>query len=915
MGMDFTATVITFFNAISVLVIVVDFQFSYLCFHKAEETGKYLCLSALSAGLVTLSYVISVNASSYMARSVFSSVYFICIDWMLVSLVCFTYLFTERHLTRESWCMKKVIAVCATFDSIVLFVNIFKEIAVTYAPRDTAIAPFVYEMKPLYILHLIFTYLLVGFIIYILGVKISRTPQQYQNQYWLIIIAIAAVVIINAVFLYSSGTRLYALLDWSIFGYSIALVIVYWAAFEYRHKDMLMSLSMTIFQNINQGIVLFDHDEELIMKNQKAELLFPEVKWPDRMKKSDFIKQAGIPDGHSDEDSFSVQCCPDGRETPIRLDSSKLRDYRGAVTGNLLVFTEPDISTDILTGFENWEYFHRIIAEDPYNFDHPTAVAVFDIIGLSRVNHTFGHEVGNQRIRGLASAMRKYMPEGTKFVRGYEANLLAICQHSTENGIRENAEKIQKACGGTVMYGLSETADSSVTDQNQVVIRENAGAGRNVIQAVELAVHSLQVKKLLDSGSNHSQTLTSLVRALQESDSDTEAHVKRTQKMGNVLGKRIGLTDAEQADLSLLCLLHDIGKIGIPLEILNKPGRLTESEWAVLRTHAEKGFEIAMSSDELKDIAVFILHHHERWDGDGYPEKLAGSAIPLLSRIISVVDAYDAMVNTRSYRKALSPKEAQAEIKRCSGTQFDPMLAEEFLKMLDEDPDITQVEKTSGEIRVFKQLEDPAVVYRSQAGAGIKTTSNTGAEAKTTSNTGAEAKTTSNTGAEAAGQTNGTAAGQLSDQASAVSADQLSIQASASATAPSDSNTSTSAAASSDSHIATPIGDVTSSVPFCHYILDIDDRIVEVDPMFTDITGYTPGEAIGNMSQFDLIPEDDRDHYISEVDKQFTHGNIAYLEHDIVRKDGTRVHVNCIGKRYYDSAAKAYRSEILVSRI
>ncbi len=850
MGTDFTATVIAFFSAVSVLVLVIDFQFAYLSFHKAEETGKYLGLAAFAAGIVTSSYVISIRTSSYMLRSITSSIYFICIDWMLISLVCFTYLFTERHRTKESRCMKKVIAAAATFDSVVLFINIFNEIAVSYVPIDSVIVSFTYGMKPLYILHLVFTYLLIAFTIYILGVKISKTPRQYQNQYWLIIITIAAVVIANALFLYSTGSEVYNLLDWSVFGYSIALLIIYWAAFEYRHKDMLMSLSMTIFQNINQGIVLFDHEEELIMENHKAEKLFPDVSWPDRMRKQDFISQAGIPDGHTDEDRFSVECYPAGRDTPIRLDSSILRDKRGVMTGNLLVFTEPDTSIDLLTGFEYWEYFHRAIAEDPYDIDHPTAVAVFDIIGLGRVNHTFGQEIGDQRLRGLASAMRKFMPEGTRFVRGYEANLLAICQGHTEDDIRENAEKVLKACGEAVMYGLSETADVSLGDQNTVVIRENAGAGRNVLQAIETATHALHVKKLLNSGSNHSQTLTSLVRALEESDSDTEAHVKRTQKMGNSLGKRIGLTDAEQADLSLLCLLHDIGKIGIPLEILNKPGKLTDSEWAVLRTHAEKGYEIAMSSDELKDIAVYILHHHERWDGSGYPEKLAGSNIPLLSRIISVVDAYDAMVNTRSYRKAMTPKQAQEEISRCSGTQFDPMLASEFLKMLDENPDITKGEKTGGEIRVFKQLEDPAAAYSGQTSTSIQ----------------------------AMLQPGNNAAGIPASQG-----DSAAI-----------------------SH--------TSSVPFCRYILDLDDHIIEVDSMFTEITGYSPDEAVDKMSQFDLIANEDRSYYISQVNDQFKNGNIAFLEHDILRKDGTRVRVNCIGKRYYDSAAKAYRSEILVSR-
>jgi PAS domain S-box-containing protein len=211
----------------------------------------------------------------------------------------------------------------------------------------------------------------------------------------------------------------------------------------------------------------------------------------------------------------------------------------------------------------------------------------------------------------------------------------------------------------------------------------------------------MKIKKLLDDHSTHSQTITSLVRALKESDSDTEAHVKRTQAMGRELGRRIGLTDLDMSRLTLLCLLHDIGKVGIPLEILNKPGKLTREEWEVLKSHSEKGYQIAISSWELRDIADMILYHHERWDGRGYPVGLAGEAIPVLSRIISIVDSYDAMVNDRSYRKAMTPEEAKAEIKRCSGGQFDPYLAAEFLSMLEEMPEIA------------KGIEDEGPSYRS----------------------------------------------------------------------------------------------------------------------------------------------------------------------------------------------------------
>lgn len=196
----------------------------------------------------------------------------------------------------------------------------------------------------------------------------------------------------------------------------------------------------------------------------------------------------------------------------------------------------------------------------------------------------------------------------------------------------------------------------------------------------------MRTKKLLDRDSVHSEMLTSLIRTLRECDSDTEYHVRRTQSLGAKLGKRIGLTDAQQSNLSLLCLLHDIGKIGIPLEILNKPGTLSSEEWTILQTHTRKGYEITNSNHELNGIAEAILHHHERWDGTGYPDGLSRESIPLLSRVIAVVDAYDAMTNDRSYRPAMSISQAIEELKRCAGNQFDPFIISEFLILLKENP-------------------------------------------------------------------------------------------------------------------------------------------------------------------------------------------------------------------------------------
>jgi HD-GYP domain-containing protein (c-di-GMP phosphodiesterase class II) len=145
------------------------------------------------------------------------------------------------------------------------------------------------------------------------------------------------------------------------------------------------------------------------------------------------------------------------------------------------------------------------------------------------------------------------------------------------------------------------------------------------------------------------------------------------------MGRASGLPDSEFDNLTLLAILHDIGKSSIPNDIINKPGSLAAEEWDIVKKHSEIGYRIAHSSPELVPIAEAILAHHERWDGSGYPLGVKGEQIPLISRIFAIVDTYDVMTHECPYREIFSPEQAAEELKRCSGTQFDPSLVEMFI--------------------------------------------------------------------------------------------------------------------------------------------------------------------------------------------------------------------------------------------
>lgn len=667
----------------SILIAVIDVILAVKSIQKKIPMGRFLGYACVGAAVVDVSYLISILYDNYLWMSIMSSIYFVSIDLMLICLFIFTVYFTKSRFTKKGRTVLNLAMVYALFEVVVFAMNPFCEIAVHYVPRDTIIAKYSYQMKPLYWMHLIFTYMLVVVVLVLLIRKMCSIPREYKAQYCYVIIGIVAIVGVNAVFLFWPNVHTYNFLDYSICGYSLTAFLLYWSCFNYSVRGMLNRLKNSIFDNIGQGIVLFDYGGNLILHNTRADSLLGGIDTEKCAVLDDFLKCCGLwGNSELENDSLSIQCYVknQGEDRPLRCDIRRLKNEKAQHLGLLFVFSDAALETDLLTGFQNWDSFQRFAREETNRFPYPTAVAVCDINSLSVINSTQGNTAGDQKIRDLAECMRQFFPKQTYYVRGLEAKLIALCRHGNETDMQECLEKVSKHFDGNIQYAVSITSPGQT----------------DVISAIQMAEEAMRAKKLLDRESIHSDMLTSLIRALQECDSDTEHHVRRTQQTGAELGKRIGLTDNQQSKLSLLCLLHDIGKIGVPLEILNKPGKLSKEEWRILRLHPEKGYEIANSNKELQGIAEEVRHHHERWDGTGYPDGLSGESIPLLSRVIAVVDAYDAMTNDRSYRPAMSVSRAMAELKRCAGSQFDPYIVSEFLQMLKENlPDAVQEEVKS----------------------------------------------------------------------------------------------------------------------------------------------------------------------------------------------------------------------------
>ncbi len=196
----------------------------------------------------------------------------------------------------------------------------------------------------------------------------------------------------------------------------------------------------------------------------------------------------------------------------------------------------------------------------------------------------------------------------------------------------------------------------------------------------------------------HTHILMALVGALDLKDPYTKGHSLHVAEASIHLGKQLGLTDEELSKLYMAAILHDIGKISIPDKILGKPGRLTDEEYEIIKSHPVMGYKLLESIEGMEEISKIILYHHERCDGKGYPEGLTCDQIPMLSKIIAIADAFDAMVNRRVYRKALSLQQATAEIQKNLGTQFDTYIGRKFLEIASE---IYQIIKQDSEGEIF----------------------------------------------------------------------------------------------------------------------------------------------------------------------------------------------------------------------
>lgn len=330
--------------------------------------------------------------------------------------------------------------------------------------------------------------------------------------------------------------------------------------------------------------------------------------------------------------------------------------------------------TDVLTGLYNRAFFDEKIDQLIKSKKFPIGVIMGDINGLKLVNDTFGHVAGDNFITKTSKTIKEVCKNNELIFRwGGDEFIILIPKSSTDS-----CENLINSINLALRNISNESVPLSIS-MGYSFINEDEGS---IDIALREAEDKLYREKILTGRSIRSSILSTLKESLQCKNIETAEHTERIVDYCIKIAENLNLKQDTINELVLVARLHDIGKIAVPEDILLKTSKLTDDEYEIMKTHSEKGYRLAMTIPEISHVARGILTHHERWDGNGYPLGMSGKEIPLVARIVSIVDYYDEIINNNDYNVVKTKAEVIEEIKKSSGHQFDPDIVEVFCNIL-----------------------------------------------------------------------------------------------------------------------------------------------------------------------------------------------------------------------------------------
>lgn len=373
-----------------------------------------------------------------------------------------------------------------------------------------------------------------------------------------------------------------------------------------------------------------------------------------------------------------------GADIPVEIHASPIKNVKGVTKGAVIVFrdfTEYRVRQkkieylsfhDPLTGLYNRRYMEDAVRRADLKTNLPLAIIIVDVNGLKLTNDAFGHKTGDQLLVTVADILRNTCKPDAVIARMGGDEFQILMTQTPAAAAEEMVRAISAAAGAVKLDSVIVSLAMGFAVKND--------ASDSIETVIMNADNQMYREKLKHGKMMRSQTIETVLRNINFKYDREQIHTERVSQYSEALAKAMGMSEQDVTDIKNAGVLHDIGKIVVPPELLSKADKLTDEEYEIVKRHSETGYQILKSSDEYAKLASFVLYHHERWDGRGYPEGLKGTEIPLQARMISVADAFEAMTAIRPYQKTRTAEAAAEELIRCAGKQFDPAIVDIFVK-------------------------------------------------------------------------------------------------------------------------------------------------------------------------------------------------------------------------------------------
>ncbi len=327
---------------------------------------------------------------------------------------------------------------------------------------------------------------------------------------------------------------------------------------------------------------------------------------------------------------------------------------------------------DQLTSSYNRRFFEEELINIDIKDNLPLSIAMIDLNGLKLTNDAFGHQMGDKMLCIVSDVLNSVCENSDFTARIGGDEFVLVCPKTSKKDMKKKIKKIHKK--------IEQAQDEAIVVSVSVGCDTKTDVSENIKTVLKKAEENMYSKKIIESQSMRNHTVQVIMKTLNEKNGREKIHSERVSAICRKIGEAMKMDSISIKELETAGLLHDIGKISINENILNKEGKLTVAEYNEIKKHPESSYQILKAIDAYAGLADDVLSHHERWDGKGYPRGLKEEEITVVSRIISIADAYEAMTSDRTYRKAMTKEEAIIELKNNAGTQFDERIVKIFEK-------------------------------------------------------------------------------------------------------------------------------------------------------------------------------------------------------------------------------------------